>query len=230
MRLSSYHYLLLLILLILSPPLFSQSPTAEPFKMRSHFGLSATIEFKNFQRTLLDTTSTPIHYQGTFIILGYVAPYRMVKMEAIGFDGVSMDPYNGFRANYSLLSLFNLYWWHRGAKESEGATVSEWKNPYLITANLLNSTHYFLFNKPTFSHDVSLSGMFSFAAYVKNHTQLYMFRRRKWVRFSPGAGLAIITGSLLLEFGFSESIDITGNGIKTTRHFHLGFALTGENK
>lgn len=230
MRLVSFHHLPLLILFALSSSLFSQSPTAEPFKMRSQFGLSATIEFKNFRRTLLDTTATPIHYQGTFIILGYVAPYRMVKLEAIGFDGVSMDPYNGLRSNYSLLSLFNLYWWHRGAKESEESAVSEWKSPYIIAANLLNSTHYFLFNKPKFSHDVSLSGMFTLAAYVKNHTQVYMFRRRKWVRFSPGAGLAIITGSLLLEFGFSESIDLTGNGIKTTPHFHLGFALTGENK
>lgn len=224
----SYHYLQFLMLLALSSSLLSQSSTAEPFNMRSQFGFSGTIEFKNFRHTLLDTHSTPIFYQGTFISLGYIAPYRMVKFEAIGFDGVSMDPYNGLKPNYSLLSLFNLVWWNLGAKDTSQSITDQWKNPYIIAANLLNSTHYFLFSKPKFTHDVSLSGLFTLGAYLKNHAQLYLFRRQKWLRFSPGAGLAIITGSVLLEFGFSESIDFTGSGIKTTPHFHLGFVLTGE--
>lgn len=224
-----FFYIILLFILLSPTNIKAQLSNEGEVKNRAQFGLGMNIETHKLKEAFSDSSTTPVYYNFSFILFFQTTSHHIVKIGLFGFDGLSNDVYNNGKANYSILSLFSMIWWVKGMRGAPDGKRLNWgKNPSLLFASLLNSTHYFLAEVPKFTHDVSLRGLANVGLYVKSNTQFYMFRKEKWVRFSPGIGIAFLNESFVLEVGISRAIDFAPGGPKATSFLQISFSFTGE--
>jgi hypothetical protein len=196
---------------------FSKQDT---FMVRGSMGLEAMIEINKSELKYSDPA-----YHFKVLLLGglrYQASHYMIKLDGISISGMSKDRYNNNKSNFSFYPVINIVLMAISSNNDSSIT------PYVLLNRFLYSTHYFLFVEPKFIHDRGFKGMTpTCGIFLKNHTEIYPFRKNKWLNLSPGIGLSLITGSFVFEIGMSKNIDIISGRLKTSNCLHfslLGFA------
>lgn len=98
-------------------------------------------------------------------------------------------------------------------------------NIYSFLLNSFNSSHHFLLNKPKYNDERSFLGGKTAFFFIKNNTDFFLFRKRKWVRFSPGIGMGLMSNGNMLKIGMYEDISYDLDKLNTQLSLHLSFTL-----
>ena len=110
------------------------------------------------------------------------------------------DPYNKNKTNYSIFPILDFGLHFLVYKDSD-----QWElNPRNLLSPyfLLNSSHYFLINEMTYNFPT-----INLALFVKNNTDLFIFKKNNWAQLSPGFGVRIFLGGqygLTVEAGLEN--------------------------
>jgi hypothetical protein len=157
--------------------------------------------------------------------------YKGVYYETNGGIGSFItDKYNDNKGNCSILpfmfSLASLIWIpnsERYAIDSKPFSPKLYKN---IPLYLTNTMFYVpLTKEPYHVYDYSPKSMLNLSIFVKNDTDWFMFRKKQWMQFTPGAGIRLYfcpMQELSIAAGIQSNIltDFVGRP-KTERNYFL---------
>lgn len=97
---------------------------------------------------------------------------------------------------------------------------------FLFPVFLTNSSHnFFLRGNPDYTYNNEKVG-FNIALFLKNNTNLYIFRENKWFEVAPGFGIKLYYNYFAVDIGFERKYQIVRNE-KPNSVDGFFFSLTG---
>ncbi len=139
----------------------------------------------------------------------------ILESSILPFVWTTRDRYNSGKSNFSLSCILHpmlgaLTW--RGFEKSPDS--KPWHNPPLMLLLLLNSRHHLFPFQPHYATDVNFEGAKSFSFSLKNHTDLFVFRKNLWLNVSPGVGISFLFEIIHLQVGYTQSIEFNFDTVR----------------
>ena len=152
-----------------------------------------------------------------------VSPWYIIETDFINLSWTNSDPFNKNRRSFSIFPVVDLsmiYLMSAALPRDKQETL--WLLPLFFT----NSSHnLFFLGNPDYQYNHEKIG-FNVAAFVKNSTNLYPFRKHAWMDTAPGMGLKLYYGGGSVDLGIQRKWRFV-NDTGTSHVDEIFFSVTG---
>jgi hypothetical protein len=152
---------------------------------------------------------------GTSLYKGILA-----ETTSLNLTRIAKDSWNDFHDNYSVASLVPSLLGYFITTTYSDSTSETLKNLILAIPIMANSTVYY----PLLKNNSPTISSLNVAPFIKNDTDLFMFRSAAWGQLTPGVGLRIYYGNSISEsgavIGIERSLQSDFKGKKNTKDLY----------
>lgn len=214
---------------VASFPIYAQETTTSSDSSRATFGPELAFSIQDYNRWSSNESNELLMKITLLKFWGNYSNRHIGGFDVLSFVGYN-DPHNNEKFNVSITPiisailsraiLLNEYPWFA----PKGTRFYQRGLSFLVL-NFLNSNHHFLLFEPRYKSDFLYEGGMGISILIRNSTDMFLFRREKWMRISPALGLGIMLNGHLFEFGVRRNIDFSHNKIGTEKAMFVALSF-----
>jgi hypothetical protein len=200
--------IILAVLLLNATVIFGQNAYSagniqEHVDMRINFGSIGELYFR---------------YDYTALFKAYNSVY-MTEVCLFTIAQIENDRYNSEKRNISSNHLFDI---GRMIFSSSRREPIDRISFYLNS--VLNAKHHLILS----AHE-SLLPKYYISIFLKNYTDIFLYRKIKWINFSPGLGLEVSFSGVQLNAGYNYNIgwNLNDGGTMNAARYFISFGFSG---